>query len=490
MGVIPLILSGGVGTRLWPLSRGSRPKQFLRFGHEWSLFQDTVRRCRGATFDGRPIIVGANDHRFLLADDLLLTGVKADILLEPVAKGSCAAIAAGCLQALTRSLDACVLVLAADHHIPDNAAFNTAVEDALIDAHSGRIVTFGIKPNWPATSYGYILPGNRLQKAFSVDRFVEKPILEQAERYLAKGYLWNSGNFLFSAAVFLEELKRFAPDILESVSRAFDCSQMDLDFLRLDEVALTETRSCSIDCAVMERTTRAAVLPVEYRWADIGSWDGLETVLPSDRGGNVAVGNVVVVDGQNNVVHSMDRLTTLLGVQDTAVISTRDALLVVPKSRASDVKSLVASLQERGHSEATEALQIFRPWGNYERLDLDEGYQVKRITVAPGGVLSLQKHRHRAEHWVVVRGEVEVTIDGDVRLLSPGQSAYVPLGAIHRLANRRAEPAVLIEVQTGDYLGEDDIVRLEDAYNRGSDLRSFDRDHAQPLDHRTRRTAI
>lgn len=472
MTVIPLILSGGSGTRLWPLSRASKPKQFLRFGAEWSLFQDTARRCRGPLFDKRPIVVGADSHRFLLAEDLMQAGTTADILLEPVARNSCAAIAAGCLQALKRSPDAVVLVLAADHHIPDAAAFSAAVDNALADAKAGHLVTFGIRPDRPATSYGYILPGERLNNAHAVERFVEKPGLEQAETYLTQGYLWNSGNFLFSAAAFLAELERLAPEIFAAVSRAHEHARVDLDFLRLEETAFAQSPSIAVDYAVMERTERAAVLPVDYGWSDIGSWDALAAILPADDTGNAVVGTAVFVDGQDNIVHSTDRLTTLVGVRDMVVVSTRDGLLVVPKSRAEDVKGLVARLQQDGRSEAVEALQIFRPWGNYERLDMDEGYQVKRIVVAPGGVLSLQKHRHRAEHWVVVKGEAEVTIDTSVRALMPGQSVYVPLGAVHRLANRGTESVILIEVQTGDYLGEDDIVRLEDVYNREPEPRA------------------
>lgn len=469
MSVVPVILSGGSGTRLWPLSRASKPKQFLSFGGEWSLFQDTALRCRGAPFDERPIIVGAHSHRFLLADDLMRAGIKADILLEPVARNSCAAIAAGALQALRRSDDAIVLALAADHHIPDVDAFTSAVSSALADARAGHLVTFGIRPDRPATSYGYILPGERLNNAHAVKRFVEKPGSEQAERYLTEGYLWNSGNFLFSARVFLEELERLAPEIFTAVSQAHENARTDLDFLRLEEAAFTESPSIAVDYAVMERTERAAVLPVDYGWSDVGSWDAVAATLPTDDAGNAVVGDAVVVDGGNNIVHSRDRLTTMVGLNDMVVVSTRDGLLVIPKSRAEEVKGLVTRLQEGGRSEAVEALQIFRPWGNYERLDMDEGYQVKRIVVSPGGVLSLQKHRHRAEHWVVVRGEAEVTIDGDVRKLLPGQSVYVPLGAVHRLANHGREPVVMIEVQTGDYLGEDDIIRLEDVYNREPD---------------------
>jgi mannose-1-phosphate guanylyltransferase/mannose-6-phosphate isomerase len=462
---IPLILSGGSGTRLWPLSRASKPKQFLGFGGAHSLFQDTVLRCRAGVFDPRPIVVGAGGHRFLIGEDLAEIGVPADILLEPAARNSCAAIAAGCLQALKRSKEAVVLVLAADHHIPDAAGFAAAVAEGLAAAGAGRLVTFGVKPDRPATSYGYILPGEKLDKACAVARFVEKPGMEQAERYLAEGYLWNSGNFLFRAATFLDELERLQPDILAAVRTALEEAETDLDFLRLGP-SFARAPSISVDYAVMEKTTRAAVLPVGYRWSDVGSWDAVSQIVERDRQGNAVVGDATILDGADNLVHSQGRLTTLIGVDGMIVVSTRDCLLIAPKPRAEDVKPLVARLQAEARAEAVEGLQIFRPWGNYERLDMDEGYQVKRIVVKPGGVLSLQKHRHRAEHWVVVRGRAEVTIDDGVRTLMPGQSVHVPLGAVHRLANRGAVPVVLIEVQTGDYLGEDDIVRLEDVYNR------------------------
>lgn len=465
-GVIPIVLSGGSGARLWPLSRASRPKQFLSFGAERSLFQDTILRCGAAVFDARPIVVGADGHRFLLAEDLLRIGVDADILLEPVARNSCAAIAAGCLQALERSADAVVLALAADHRIPDAGAFADAVAEALVDAEAGRLVTFGIRPHRPATAYGYILPGRRLHRAAAVERFVEKPTPELAERYLAEGCLWNSGNFLFRAEAFLGELERLHPEILAAVREAHARARVDLDFLRLDRAAFAQAPSISVDHAVMERTDRAAVLPVAYRWSDVGSWDAVCDVLAGDAGGNAVVGDATILDGGGNLVHSEDRLTALVGVDDMVVVSTPDCLLVAAKSRAEDVKPLVARLQAQARPEAVEGLAVFRPWGHYERLAAEGGYQVKRLVVKPGGVLSLQRHRHRAEHWVVVRGAAEVTIDGEVRTLTANQSVDVPVGAVHRLANREQEPAVLIEVQTGGYIGEDDIVRLEDVYNR------------------------
>lgn len=464
--IIPIILSGGSGTRLWPLSRASKPKQFLSFGSGPSLFQETVLRCRSPLFDPRVIVVGAEAHRFLLAEDLLEIGAEADILLEPLARNSCAAIVAGCLQAVARDDDAVVMVLAADHHIPDAAAFAAAVELGAADAANGNLVTFGIRPDRPATGYGYIEPGAQLTHARRAASFVEKPDAATAAGYLARGFLWNSGNFLFRAGAFLDEARALAPAIFEAVARAFGDARRDLDFLRLDETAFSQSPSISVDYAVMEKTARAAVLPVSYRWSDVGSWESVADIVESDAAGNAVVGNAVIMDGANHVVHSAAMLTTVIGGRDLVIVTTRDAVLVADKARAESVKALVTRMQDEGRAEAHEALQMFRPWGNYERLDIGDGYQVKRITVKPGGVLSLQKHRHRAEHWVVVQGRAEVTIDDTVQTCEPNESVYIPLGSVHRLANRGAEPVVLIEVQTGDYLGEDDIIRLEDNYNR------------------------
>lgn len=467
--IIPLILSGGSGTRLWPLSRASKPKQFLNFGGRNSLFQETLLRCRrDQLFDARPIIVGAEAHRFLLAEDVLEIGVEADIILEPVARNSGAAIAAGCFHALKRSGDAVVLVLAADHRIPDAAAFGDAVARALASAQAGRLVTFGIKPAGPATGYGYIRPGHGQGEAVPVDAFVEKPSEALAQNYVEQGYLWNSGNFLFRAGDFLEELRRLEPAIFDQAKKAYDLAQRDLDFLRLEEKAFAASPSISVDYAVMERTDRAAVLPVGYEWSDVGSWDAVSNVLERDGEGNSVIGDASVIDARNNLVHTGGKLVTLIGVEDLVVVDTRDSLLIARKGRSEQVKELVLQLQREGRAEANEASQIFRPWGNYERLDIGTGYQVKRIVVKPGGVLSLQKHRHRAEHWVVVQGEAEVTVDGKVETLGPNQSVYVPIGSVHRLANHGAKPVVLIEVQSGHYLGEDDIIRLADIYSRVS----------------------
>lgn len=465
-GIIPAILSGGSGTRLWPLSRASKPKQFLVFGGERTLFQETVLRCAGEGFDPRPIVVGANPHRFLLAEDLQEIGASADILLEPVARNSCAAIAAACFQAKSRDPEALVLVLAADHHIPDAQAFRRAVMSARSSAEAGMLVTFGIKPDHPATGYGYIRPGKAAGEPMPVEAFVEKPDAATAAGYVASGYLWNSGNFLFRAATFLEELEKLAPAIVDAVGKAWAGAVTDLDFRRLDEKAFANSPSISVDYAVMEKTDRAAVYPVSYAWSDVGSWHAVGDVTPADANANAVVGDGIILSGSGNLVHSQGKLTALVGVDDCVVVSTRDCVLVASRKSSESVKDVVTRLQKEGRTEAVEALQMFRPWGNYERLDIGEGYQVKRITVKPGGVLSLQKHRHRAEHWVVVSGKAEVTVDDSVRTFSANESVYIPLGSVHRLANRGSEPVVLIEVQTGDYLGEDDIIRLEDNYNR------------------------
>jgi mannose-1-phosphate guanylyltransferase/mannose-6-phosphate isomerase len=465
--IIPLILSGGSGTRLWPLSRASKPKQFLSFEGGRSLFQETVLRCADRTvFNARPIVAAAEAHRFLVAEDLEDIGTECDILLEPVARNSCAAIAAGCFQALARAEDAVVLVLAADHRIQDAAAFTRAVEQGLPDAAGGQFITFGIRPDYPSTAYGYIKPGQALSDCYRVSAFVEKPPVELAQTYIREGYYWNSGNFLFQARSFLQELSRLEPAIYEAVEKAHIGRTEDLNFLRLGVKAFTSSPSISVDYAVMERTDCAAVLPVDYGWSDVGSWDAVASVLPRDDDENTIVGDAKLVDSRNNLVHSKDRLATLIGIENIMVVSTRDSLLIVQKTKSEEVKKLVSALQDDGRVEANEALQMFRPWGNYERLDIGPGYQVKRIVVKPGGVLSLQKHRHRAEHWVVVQGLAEVTIGEKVQTVGPSQSVYVPLGEVHRLANRGDTPVVLIEVQTGSYLGEDDIVRLEDTYNR------------------------
>jgi mannose-1-phosphate guanylyltransferase/mannose-6-phosphate isomerase len=421
-------------------------------------------------FDRKPIIIGANDHRFLIAEDLNTLAIEADIILEPMQRNSCAAIVAGCLQALERDENAIVLVLAADHAINDQTGFEQTVQNAIQAAQQGHLITFGIKPDYPATGYGYILPSETMldEGGNQVLSFVEKPDEALALQYMEEGYLWNSGNFMFRADCFLEEAGRHVPEVVEAVTKAHLKKKADLDFLRLDEKSFEASPSISVDYAIMEKTDKAVVFAASHDWSDIGTWNSVWRNLPKDEADNVMLGDVIVKDGSNNLVHSRDRLTTLLGVDDTIVVATRDVVFVGSQSESEAIKELVEKLKSEGRDEADTALQVYRPWGNYEQLDYGDGYQVKRIVIKPAGVLSLQKHKHRAEHWVVVQGTPEITIDDKVQTLKPNQSIYIPLGSVHRLANRTAEPVVIIEVQTGDYLGEDDIIRLEDDYNRNS----------------------
>ena len=476
MRVIPIILSGGSGTRLWPLSRASKPKQFLNFGTGHSLIQETALRCRSDIFDPRPIVIGADAHRFLLAQDLADVDVTADILLEPFARNTCAAITAGCLHALARDPQAVVLVLAADHFIPDTEAFVTAVAAGTWDAELGFLVTFGVKPDLAATGYGYIAPSaNQYGHSLEVASFIEKPDQETAARYVAEGYLWNSGNFLFQAKTFLDEVAKLAPEVHTAVAAAIRDAVPDLDFLRLGGPAYARSPAISVDYAVMEHTRRAAVLPVSYQWSDVGSWDAVSALSPADANGNSILGDGLVVGGHGNLIHSEGRLVTLLGLDNVAVVMTKDSILVASRARSEEVKALVSQLEAEGRWQAREALQMFRPWGNYEQLDVGPGYQVKRLVINPGGILSLQRHKHRSEHWVVVSGEVDVTVGDRISRVLPNESLFIGAGTNHRLANPGTAPAVLIEVQTGSYLGEDDVIRLEDVYNRlASETKALD----------------
>jgi mannose-1-phosphate guanylyltransferase/mannose-6-phosphate isomerase len=371
------------------------------------------------------------------------------------------------MVASRRDPKAVVLALAADHIIPDADAFRATCRAGRVAAEAGRIVTFGIKPTEPKTSYGYILPGEAIgDGVFAVKSFVEKPDVETAARYVRDGYLWNSGNFLFRAAVLLSELKRLEPDMASAVDAAVANASNDLGFLRLESGAFSRAPQKSIDYAVMEKTDLAAVALGDFRWSDIGSWDALFDITSRDSAGNVLQGSVVTMDAKDCVVHSNDRLTAVVGVKDLVVVSTADAVMVIPRARAQDVRELVSKLKTEKRPEATDHKRVHRPWGYYESIDMGERFQVKRIVVTPGGVLSLQKHRHRAEHWVVVRGTAEVTIGEKVRAVHENESVYIPIGSVHRLANKGKIPLELIEVQTGSYFGEDDIERLDDVYKR------------------------
>ncbi|KAA0072404.1 mannose-1-phosphate guanylyltransferase/mannose-6-phosphate isomerase [Rhodanobacter sp. T12-5] len=468
--LIPVILSGGSGTRLWPLSRKNLPKQFLPLAGDSTLFQQTVARAQTLPGAVSPIVVCSEDHRFLVAEQLQMLGVSdASILLEPVARNTAPAIALAALQALSRDPDATLLVLPADHLIGDKDSFGDAVRKALPMAADGWLVTFGIRPDAPETGFGYIRRGNPLNDSgYQVDAFVEKPDRATAESYLNTGtYDWNSGMFLFQASRLLEELAQQAPSIHAGVAAAFEGAHTDLDFVRIDKEAFAKVPEDSIDYAVMERTRRAAVVPVSCEWSDIGSWAALWAASERDGNGNRLEGDVLALDSDNCFVRSTDRrMVALLGVHDLVVVDTPDAVLVAARDHAQDVKKLVDQLKAADRPEHMFHRKVYRPWGSYDSIDMGERFQVKRIVVKAGAALSLQKHHHRAEHWIVVSGTAEVTRNDEVFMLSENQSTYLPLGSVHRLRNVGKLPLELIEVQSGSYLGEDDIVRLEDVYGR------------------------
>ncbi|GGA25558.1 mannose-1-phosphate guanylyltransferase/mannose-6-phosphate isomerase [Dyella nitratireducens] len=468
--LIPLILSGGSGTRLWPVSRRNLPKQFLSLSGNGTLFQQTVARTRKLPDVTAPVIVASEDHRFLAADQLLEVGIKdATILLEPAARNTAPAIALGALKAVERDPQALLLVLPADHLIGDTESFVAAVQQALPAAGDGWLVTFGIRPDRPETGFGYIRRAEPIgSSAFRVERFVEKPDLATAEGYVKDGgYDWNSGMFLFKAARYLEELGQHAPEMLEAVRKAYATGHGDLDFVRVDADAFAKVPDNSIDYAVMEKTSRAAVVPVSCAWSDIGSWSALWLSGQHDEQGNQREGDTLTVDTRNSLLRSHDRhMIATVGVDDLIVVSTPDATLVAHRNAAQDVKKVVDQLKASGRTEHSFHRVVHRPWGSYDSLEAGGRFQVKRIVVKPGASLSLQKHHHRAEHWIVVSGTAEVTCDEKVFLLAENQSTYIPLGSVHRLRNPGKVPLELIEVQSGSYLGEDDIVRFDDVYGR------------------------
>jgi mannose-1-phosphate guanylyltransferase/mannose-6-phosphate isomerase len=466
----PVILSGGSGTRLWPLSRQNQPKQFLALMGDHSLYQETVLRASKLPGAQPPITVCADDHRFMVGEQLQAVGIPSGgILLEPTARSTAPAIAIAALHALVHDAEATLLVMPADHLIEDEAAFRAAVEGATGLAREGWLVTFGIRPDYAETGYGYILRGDALGEAgFRVERFVEKPDKATAERYVAEGtYAWNSGMFLFGAQRYLDELGRHAPAILEAARAAMAAAKTDLDFTRVDHDAFASSPSDSIDYAVMETTDRAAVVPVSCGWSDIGSWSSLWSVAQRDGDGNRYEGDVIAVDTRDSLVRASERrMIATIGVEDLVIVDTPDATLVARKDRVQDVKAVVDKLKSAGRQEHLFHRKVYRPWGSYDSIGVGPRFQVKRIVVKPGAALSLQKHAHRAEHWVVVSGTAEVTCDDRVFDLHENESTYIPLGSVHRLRNRGTEPVELIEVQSGGYLGEDDIVRLEDVYGR------------------------
>jgi len=461
-----VILSGGSGTRLWPLSRELFPKQLINLqGGDETLLQATLTRTAGLPGLLAPVIVCNENHRFLVAEQVRALGVPgAKVILEPCARNTAPAIA---LAALAADPEALLLVLPADHVIHDKAAFQTAVATAIAVAEQGQLVTFGVVPSAPETGYGYIRCGKSLGPAFEIDRFIEKPDRKTAEGFLASGgYLWNSGMFLLKASRYLEELAKHAPAMLEAARAAVSAAKSDLDFLRVDAAAFAKSPSDSIDYAVMEKTDSAAVVPLDAGWSDVGSWSSLHESLERDSSGNALRGDVLSVDTEGSFVLAESRLVATVGLKDHVVVETKDAVLVAPKGRVQDVKKLVEKIKQSGRSEHQLHREVHRPWGSYDSIENGARYQVKRLSVKPGASMSLQLHHHRAEHWIVVAGTARITRGEEVYMLEENQSTYIPLGVKHRIENPGKIPLHIIEVQSGSYLGEDDIVRFEDRYGR------------------------
>ena len=470
--LIPVILSGGAGTRLWPLSRELYPKQLLKLVGDETMLQATASRVRGLNA-GAPIVVCNEEHRFLAAEQLRTTGQTAQaILLEPSGRNTAPAIALAALAATQAGYpEALLLVLPADHVIRDTEAFQAAVRQALPSAEAGQLVTFGVVPDSPETGYGYIRRGaaqtGPTAGTFRIAAFVEKPDAGRAAQFVAAGdYLWNSGMFLFRASRYLAELERHAPDIASACRNAFVAARKDLDFTRVDAQAFSACRSDSIDYAVMEKTAEAAVVPLAAGWSDVGSWSALHAALPADEAGNVTRGDVVIDSCSGSYFHAESRLIAAIGLKDHVVVETKDAVLVAPLSEVQHVKTLVNRIKGDGRHEHLLHREVARPWGSYDSIDSGDRFQVKRLMVKPGATLSLQLHHHRAEHWIVVSGTARITRGDEVFLLEENQSTYIPVGAKHRIENPGKIPLHLIEVQSGSYLGEDDIVRFEDQYGR------------------------
>lgn len=462
-------MAGGSGSRLWPMSRQLNPKQFLPLADtELSMLQVTIRRLRELEVT-QPWLICNEQHRFLAAEQLRQLGMtQAKILLEPIGRNTAPAIALAALQACAKVEDPILLVLAADHLIQDVEAFETSIQIALALAEAGKLVTFGIVPSHPETGYGYIEQGSSVgDGGFAVNRFVEKPDLATAREYQASGrYFWNSGMFMFRASRYLQELERFRPDILAACRKALDGGTQDMHFTRVDAEAFAACPEDSIDYAVMEKTTDAVMVPLDAGWSDIGSWTALWDVSAKDSEGNVLKGDVLAQATRNTYVHADSRLVATVGVEDLVIVETKDAVLVAHKSKVQDVKKVVERLKNDGRHEHMNHREVYRPWGVYDAIDNGHRYQVKRITVQPGAKLSVQMHHHRAEHWIVVSGTAKVTNGEQTYLVTENQSTYIPIGQVHALENPGVIPLELIEVQSGSYLGEDDIVRFEDKYGR------------------------
>jgi mannose-1-phosphate guanylyltransferase/mannose-6-phosphate isomerase len=480
--LIPVILSGGSGTRLWPLSRELYPKQLLPLIGERTMLQQTAARLAGVEEVAPPVVVCNESHRFMVAEQLRELGVSAQaIVLEPVGRNTAPAVAVAALVALENtgatgshdtagSADPVLIVLPADHVIRDVDAFRAAVAAGRAAADAGRLVTFGIVPDRPETGYGYIRRGPGDGPAYPVAEFVEKPDAETARAYVESGvYFWNSGMFMFRASVYLAELQRHAPEILAPCKAAVAAATRDLDFTRLPGDSFAQCPSDSIDYAVMEKTHSAVVVPLDAGWSDVGSWSALQDALPNDEQGNVVAGDVIAEHSEGCYLHSTSRLIAAVGLRDHVVVETKDAVLVAPRTRVQDVKALVARLKDQGRYETALHREVFRPWGSYDSVDSGERFQVKRLVVKPGASMSLQLHHHRAEHWVVVSGTARITRGEETFLLGENESTFIPMGTRHRIENPGKVTLHIIEVQSGSYLGEDDIVRFEDVYGRANE---------------------
>lgn len=468
--LLPVILAGGSGSRLWPLSRELMPKQFLRLQGDCTLLQSTLRRLQ-ALNAAKPLVICNEEHRFIAAEQLRqLQLLDHNILLEPVGRNTAPAIAAAALYSLQQGDDAVLLVLPADHQLADSVIWQQAVAEGMLQASKNQLVTFGIMPRYAETAYGYIVPGDSISDtaaAYQIKRFTEKPSLAEAEALLSAGNVyWNSGIFMFKASVFLKELQRYRPAMYQQCQKALVTPQADLDFVRLDHAAFAQCAAESVDYAVMEHSNAAVVIPMATNWSDLGSWSSLWQLSDKDQQGNAHHGQVLAHNSSNNYVYAETGLVATVGLTDTVVIQTKDAVLVAAKDQVQQVNAIVQQLKSLGGTEYRSHRQVFRPWGNYDVIDQGVGYQVKRIRVLPGEALSLQSHQHRAEHWIVVAGTAQITIDGTDTLLQANQSVYIPPTSVHALANPTAEMLELIEVQTGAYISEDDIVRYYDRYGR------------------------
>ncbi len=468
--MIPIILSGGSGTRLWPLSRKMYPKQFLSLLHDETLLQRTLRRLEGLEH-AAPVVVCNNEHRFIVAEQARQIGIEdLSIILEPCGRNTAPAIAVAALHAVQKADNPLLLVLSADHEIPDREAFTAVVEKAMPLAEAGRLVTFGVVPTQAATGYGYIRRGAALGEGFAVAEFVEKPDRDTAQAYVDSGeYYWNSGMFMFRAQTYLDELQQFRPRMLEHCVRAAQSMVEDIGFLRLDAAAFAASESDSIDYAVMEKTAHACVVPMATGWSDIGSWASLWEQDSKDAAGNSSRGDVMIADTENSILHAESRLVAAVGVSDLVIIETPDAVLVASRDKSQQVKQIVERLAAEQREEENFHRIVYRPWGSFDSVDEGPRYKVKRISVKPGARLSKQMHHKRAEHWVVVRGTARVFRDGEIFDLHENESVFIPLGATHYLENPTDAPLDIIEVQSGSYLGEDDIVRFDDIYGRSDE---------------------